>query len=159
MKRRPNLFHNFTKVTIFEKSSFCRKFYFWDKWHCLVVWFYCLGVPLFFLIGQTKRSNKNFLWPLFVLLIILYWLLQQENSLVNQDKHKQICWMPKWFFICSSFAFFITAAIYHCIFEWCFWLEAFHGILGFHCIASWNNYCIAKNITALKISLWVPNKI
>ena len=55
--------------------------------------------------------------------------------------------------------FFITVAIYHCIFEWCFWLEVSHEILGFHCIASWNKHCVAIKITALKIYLLVHNQI
>ena len=101
---------------------------FWDKWHCLLVWFYCLGAP-FFQIGQTKRIKKQkfskLLWqkeastfsltcyfqcPFFVSLIILYWLSQQENGLMNRDKHKQICRKPKYF----VFRLLFLSLFYNC---------------------------------------------
>ena len=164
-------------MTVFEKSSFCGTFCFWDKWHCLVVWLYCLGAP-FFWIGQTKRSK----WQKFSKLIrqkeatkfssLLFSMVVFNLCLFHIDcRNKKPVWWTEasinkyagcqsdWFFVCSSFAFFITVANCHCIFEWCFWLEVSHVILGFHCIASWNKHCIAIKITALKISLWEHNKI
>ena len=144
-------------------------------------WFdFTVLAPHFFKLDRQKElSNKSFLNDFgkrkqlhFLKLVIFNVHFLSRLSFCIDCRNKETTWCTETsinkyvgcqsslFFVCSSFPFFITVAIYHWIFEWCFyWLEVSHGILGFHCIASWHKDCIAIKVTALKISVWLHSKI